>query len=97
MIYEHAYITIDIGDRVAFEHAFSNARNLLLDANGGNTAELIRSVDHPDLYLLRVGWNSVAQHTEDFASSPTGEQFGAAVAHFCTAPPRVVHFESSAL
>jgi hypothetical protein len=49
------------------------------------------------VYLLRVGWSSVAHHTEQFASSANGEQFANAVAHFFTVPPQVVHFESSAL
>jgi heme-degrading monooxygenase HmoA len=97
MIYEHAYITVDPASRAEFEDAFTSARHLLLDANGGNTAELIRSVDQPGVYLLRVGWNPASDHTEDFASSANGEQFAAAVAHFFTTPPQVVHFESLAL
>ncbi|MDH6287763.1 MULTISPECIES: antibiotic biosynthesis monooxygenase [Rhodococcus] len=97
MIYEHAYVTIDVGKRIEFEDAFTRARKYLLDANGGKTAEIIRSADHPGLYLLRVGWDSVEHHTDVFASSANGKELGEAIGHFFIETPQVIHFEDTAV
>nr|WP_271208969.1 antibiotic biosynthesis monooxygenase family protein [Rhodococcus wratislaviensis]GLK33386.1 hypothetical protein GCM10017611_02280 [Rhodococcus wratislaviensis] len=97
MIYEHAYITTDPDRRAEFEDAFARAEKYLLDANGGKTVELVRSVDHPGLYLLRVAWDSVADHTEVFASSTNGKLLAEAIGHFFTDTPQVIHFEDTAV
>ena len=94
MIYEHAYVTVAPESTGDFENAFAGAKKYLLDANDGKTAELIRSVDNPGLYLLRVGWDTVKDHTEVFAGSPNAEQFAQAVADFFVTTPQVVHFEA---
>ncbi|MDF3307543.1 antibiotic biosynthesis monooxygenase family protein [Rhodococcus sp. T2V] len=97
MIYEHAYVTVDAGNRTEFEDVFTRAKKYLLDANGGKTAEIVRSVDHPGLYLLRVGWDSVEDHTELFASSTNGKNLGEAIGHFFIETPQVIHFEDTAV
>ncbi|RYH71209.1 MAG: antibiotic biosynthesis monooxygenase [Alcaligenaceae bacterium] len=95
MIYEHAYVTTDADKSTEFEEAFARAKQYLLDANGGKTAELVRSVDHPGLYLLRVGWDSVEDHTEVFASSTNGKLLGEAIGHYFIETPQVIHFEAT--
>jgi heme-degrading monooxygenase HmoA len=95
LIYEHAYLTTDPAKREDFERSFGQAKNYLLSANGGRTVDLVRSADRPGLYLLRVGWESVAQHTEVFASSENGKRLAEAIAHFFLEPPQVVHFEGN--
>jgi heme-degrading monooxygenase HmoA len=97
MIYEHAYVTVDPGNMGEFEKAFAGARKYLSDANQGKTAELIRSVDRPGVYLLRVGWDTVEQHTDEFSSSSNGALFADAVARYFIETPQVIHFESEAL
>ncbi|RYF53227.1 MAG: antibiotic biosynthesis monooxygenase [Comamonadaceae bacterium] len=95
MIYEHAYITTDPDQRTEFEESFDRARKYLLDANGGKTVEIVRSVDHAGLYLLRVGWDSVEDHTEAFAVSTEGKLLAEAIGHYFTDTPQVVHFEDA--
>jgi len=95
MIYEHAHITIDTDKRTDFEETFAWAKKYLLDANGGKTVELVRSIDHPGHYLLRVGWDSVEDHTVVFASSTNGKLLAAAIGDFFTETPYVVHFEET--
>ena len=97
MIYEHAHITIDVDRCAEFEDAFAQAKKYLLDANGGKTVEIVRSVDHPGVYLLRVGWGSVQDHTEDFAASINGKLLAEAIGGFFTVAPYVVHFEEAAV
>ncbi|MFD9667188.1 antibiotic biosynthesis monooxygenase family protein [Rhodococcus sp. NPDC059968] len=95
MIYEHAHITIDADKRTEFEDAFARAKKYLLDANGGKTVEIVRSVDDPGLYLLRVGWDSVEDHTEVFATSINGKLLAEAIGGFFTETPSVAHFEDA--
>ena len=97
MIYEHAHITIDADKRTDFEETFARAKKYLLDANGGKPVELVRSVDNPGLYLRRVGWDSVDDHTVVFASSTNGKLLAEAIGDFFTEPPHVVHFEDTAV
>jgi heme-degrading monooxygenase HmoA len=97
MIYEYACVTVDIDESAAFEEAFANAKKYLLDANGGKTAEIVRSVDRPGLYLLRVAWDSVEDHTEHFASSVNGQRLDAAIGHYFVEEPQVIHFEETAV
>ncbi|ABH00958.1 conserved hypothetical protein (plasmid) [Rhodococcus jostii RHA1] len=97
MIYEHAYVTTDADKSAEFEEAFARAKKYLLDANGGKTVELVRSVDHPGLYLLRVGWDSVEAHTEVFASSTNGKLLGEAIGHYFVKIPHVIHFEDTTI
>lgn len=95
MIYEHAYVTIDPEQRAEFEEAFAGAKKYLVDANGGETAEIVRSVDHAGVYLLRVGWNSVEDHIEVFSASTNGKLLADAIGGFFTETPQVVHFEDA--
>jgi heme-degrading monooxygenase HmoA len=95
MVYEYAYITVDVDECAAFEEAFADAKEYLLDANGGKTAEIVRSVDRPGLYLLRVAWDSVEDHTEHFASSVNGQRLDAAIGHYFDEPPQLIHFEDT--
>jgi heme-degrading monooxygenase HmoA len=97
MVYEYAYVTVDVDESAAFEEAFADAKEYLLDANGGKTAEIVRSVDRPGLYLLRVAWDFVEDHTEHFASSVNGQQFDAAIGHYFIEAPQVIHFEETAV
>ena len=97
MIHEYAYVTVDVDESAAFEEAFADAKKYLLDANGGKTAEIVRSVDRPGLYLLRVAWDSVEDHTQHFASSVNGRQLDAAIAHYFVKEPQVIHFEETAV
>lgn len=57
MIYEHTELRVRPGDGPRLTTDFAGVRHLLLQSPGCISAELIRGVDHPDTYLLRVGWD----------------------------------------
>lgn len=97
MVCEYADVTVDTDEGAAFEQAFANAKKYLLDANGGKTAEIVRSVDRPGLYLLRVAWDSIEDRTEHFASSVNGQRLDAAIGHYFVDTPQVIHFEDAAV
>ncbi|MBA4865169.1 antibiotic biosynthesis monooxygenase [Streptomyces sp. PSKA54] len=92
MIYEHAELRLHPGVGVRLEADFAAARHLLLEAPGCRSAELLRSVDHADTYLLRVGWERLEDHTEIFPGTPQSKAFAEAVTPHCVARPRVVHY-----
>jgi heme-degrading monooxygenase HmoA len=97
MVYEYAYVTVEVDKVAEFEQAFAHAKKYLLDANGGKTAELVRSVDRPGLYLLRVAWDSIEDHIERFAASVNGQQLDAAIGRYFIETPQVIHFEDTAV
>ncbi|MCX5435613.1 MULTISPECIES: antibiotic biosynthesis monooxygenase [unclassified Streptomyces] len=92
MIYEHAELHVHPRGGVRLETDFAAVRHLLLEAPGCRSAELLRSVDHPDTYLLRVGWERLEDHTDVFPGTPQAKAFAEAVAPHCVARPRVVHY-----
>jgi heme-degrading monooxygenase HmoA len=97
VIHEYAYVTVDVDKAAEFEEAFADAKKYLLNANGNKTAEIVRSVDRPGLYLLRVAWDSIEDHTEHFASSVNGRHLDAAIGHYFIDTPQVIHFEDAAV
>lgn len=92
MIIEHAEFQVTRGAGAAFEEAFEQVRSLVLDAEGCRSVALLPSVDVADTYLLRVGWDRLADHIEVFAASPEAERLQKALVPHCSAPPRVVHY-----
>jgi len=96
MIFEHAHVTVAAERQSDFERAFADVKKYLVAANGGKTAELVRSVDTEGLYLMRVGWDSVEQHLA-FGSSPDARTIVDALGGFFVGTPTVVHFEKLGL
>jgi heme-degrading monooxygenase HmoA len=92
MIYEHAYLTIDPDDADAFEGAFDSARQHLESAPGCRSVDLVRSVDQPKTYLLKVGWGRLEDHLEVFPGTDNARSFGEAVASYFQGEPLVMHF-----
>jgi heme-degrading monooxygenase HmoA len=94
---EHAYLTITPGREAEFEAAFLDARPVLTGASGCQEAELFRDSEEPGSYLLRVGWETLADHLEVFPASAAGEKFASQVAHFFASTPQVRHFDAAAV
>ncbi|XVQ09651.1 antibiotic biosynthesis monooxygenase family protein [Spirillospora sp. CA-255316] len=94
MIVEHAEFSVRPDAAPDFEAAFARSRHLLLEAHGCRGADLLRSVDRPDTYLLRVHWDRLEDHTETFPATPQAGLFAEAIAPHCVEPPRVVHYEA---
>lgn len=93
MVVEHAYISVDPARRAEFEAAYAKAEPILAGAQGCTGTALFRDVERPGGYLLRVGWQRLADHLEVFPTSDAGRAFAAHVAGFFTGAPEVRHFE----
>lgn len=72
MIFEHAQLTLPAGGEPDFLNSYPTVRDNLLAAPGCRSADLHKSVDHPGVYLLRVGWNTLSDHTEVFPETEQG-------------------------
>lgn len=96
MIIEHAEFQVTRGAGAAFEEAYEQIRPLVLNAQGCRFVALLPSVDVADTYLLRVGWDRLADHIEVFAASPEAERLREVIAPHCATPPRVVHYTADA-
>lgn len=91
-IYEHAEFAVESGMGSRLESEFGRVRDLLLRAKGCRSVELARSVDVADTYLLRVGWDSLADHTEVFPGTAEAEELIVLLQSLTMGPPRVVHW-----
>jgi heme-degrading monooxygenase HmoA len=74
MIFEHAQLTIPIDGEPAFLESYPGVRDNLLASPGCRSVDLHRSLDRPRVYLLRVGWNSLSDHTEVFPETEQGRE-----------------------
>jgi heme-degrading monooxygenase HmoA len=87
MIHELARFEIKTGSEADFEAAFEKARPLFGRAKGMLGADLRRSAEHPSVYWLIIGWETIENHMVDFRES---EDFtiwrGLVSACFATAP-----------
>lgn len=97
MIYEYAQLRIAEKDQAAFERAAPAARRILLAAEGCRNVQISRSVDEPDLYLLKVGWDSIDDHLETFPQSEQGTALGELIGGLFAEEPTVAHFHEGDL
>ena len=95
MIVEYAYLRILPGREDEFERSFDTARPILTGAHGCVSATLSRDVEHPSSYLLRVTWQTLADHLETFPASAAGRRFAEHVAPYFDGDPQVRHFAAA--
>lgn len=92
MILERALIRVRPGEEAAFEAAFAEARQVILSAGGCRSAEVLRGVESPSLYLLLVEWASLEDHTEGFRGSALFTRWRELIGPYFAEPPDVEHF-----
>ncbi|MBG6226646.1 heme-degrading monooxygenase HmoA [Arthrobacter sp. CAN_A2] len=73
MILEHATLTIHPDCHEAFLAAYPQLQAHLTASAGCRSVDLYPSVDRQDVYLLRVAWDTLEDHTEVFPASENGQ------------------------
>ena len=91
MITEIADFMIKAGSETEFEAGFVKARALFARAKGCSGAELRRSIETPQRYLLFVQWETLENHTVDFRESQDFTAWRDLVGRFFASPPVVAH------
>lgn len=92
-VHEYAILTIDPARAAEFAAVLPDAERVLRGAPGVRSVEFQRAVDRPEVYLLKVGWDSVEDHVERFPSTPQAERLAATIGGFFLETPFVAHFE----
>ncbi|MBM4361428.1 MAG: antibiotic biosynthesis monooxygenase [Deltaproteobacteria bacterium] len=77
-----------------FEAAIALAlRTVMSRARGMLGAEVRRSLESPDRYLLTVRWATLEDHTVHFRGGPLFAEWRGIIGPFFAAPPVVEHLE----
>ncbi|MBG6181275.1 antibiotic biosynthesis monooxygenase family protein [Arthrobacter sp. CAN_A1] len=92
MIYEHAQLTIHPDGHKEFRTTYPAIRENLLAVQGCRSVDLHPSVDQPEVYLLRVGWDSLSDHTEVFPQTEEGRTVLALLKAHVTSV-EMIHFD----
>jgi quinol monooxygenase YgiN len=93
MITEYATLKAAPEQVQAFEQAASEARVLFLSHLDCRSFRLDRVVETPGVYLLIVGWASVAAHVDDFRQTEAFQRWRELAGPFFVDPPQVIHGE----
>ncbi|GAB4067877.1 antibiotic biosynthesis monooxygenase [Ancylobacter sonchi] len=91
MIVEVAELTIKPGDEAAFEAGVAEAAPLFLRSKGCHGLTLQKVVETPNVYRLRVNWETLENHMVDFRGSEEFQTWRKIVGGFFAAPPAVTH------
>ena len=75
MIVEIARIKIKSGMESQFEEALRFVAAAFKRAKGCHGSEMRRSLEHRDVYYVRVEWDTVENHMVDFRNSPDGAEW----------------------
>jgi heme-degrading monooxygenase HmoA len=95
VILEVADIRIRPGEQAAFEAAIRHGLDTVASkAQGFQRANVRRSIESPERYLLQIEWDTLEDHTVGFRQGPLFPQWRAIVGPFFAAPPAVEHFEA---
>jgi quinol monooxygenase YgiN len=93
MIVEYIRYTIPAEQHAAFVRAYEQAREPLDASPNCLGYELARCVDEPDVYVLRIEWDSAEGHLRGFRGSPGFRAFFAAVGPYVGNIVEMRHYE----
>ncbi len=91
-VLEHVLLPVAAARAADFEAAFARARPLIEASPGFRGLHLARCLERDDAYLLLVGWDSLAAHTEGFRGSPAYTEWRALLHHHYDPFPVVEHY-----
>ena len=96
MITEVVELQIKDGEAAAFEHAISQAEEVLSRATGWQGLSLMRCIEDPQRYQALICWDTADNHMVDFREGPLFADWRALVGQFFTKPPEVLHYDTVA-
>jgi hemoglobin len=97
MIVEVIRYQIVEGQEAAFEDAYRQAQQCLIDSPHCLGYELTRCLKHRGRYVLLIRWDSVDGHLKGFRGGPTFRRFLALVAPFVNQIEEMEHYEQTAI
>lgn len=97
MILEVALLSVRPDQTEAFEHAFSQARNIIAAMPGCISHELQRCIEQANQYILLVRWQTLEDHEVGFRNSTQYQEWKKLLHHFYEPFPAVLHYEAVGL
>lgn len=91
MVIEQVTLNVNAGQESGFEAAMVEARSVLAAAEGSRSVQLVRGVESPSKYVLRIEWNAIDDHTA-FTRTEGIVRFRALVGSYFAERPQMEHF-----
>jgi quinol monooxygenase YgiN len=92
MIIEIATFSIHPDKNAEFEHAFTEARQVITQAEGCGAVAMHKSLETPGRFVLTVQWPTVAHHMDKFRNSTLFQEWRRILGPYFAATPAVEHF-----
>jgi heme-degrading monooxygenase HmoA len=92
MVTELAILDVKPGREAAFEQAFGQAKSIIAASPGFRSLQLQRCLEQASRYVLIVGWETLADHTEGFRGSDAYQEWRRLLHHFYDPFPTVEHY-----
>jgi SAM-dependent methyltransferase/heme-degrading monooxygenase HmoA/ribosomal protein S18 acetylase RimI-like enzyme len=93
MILESVILNIILGKEQEFEKNFAQAEKIIIKMNGYIDHELQKSLEHKNIYLLLVKWETIEDHQIGFRKSPEYQEWKGLLHHFYDPFPEVKYFQ----
>lgn len=93
MVEETFMLDVEPGTEAAFEQDFRKVVQILKNAKGFLGAELKRSIEQENRFLVAIAWNSVEEHTEEFKKTAAFEQMKAILLPHYLETPNIQHYK----
>lgn len=92
MVVEYALLTVAEGEIERLRAAVPEATSILLSSPGCTAVEFEQSLEPRNVFLMKVVWDRIEDHTEGFANSDLAPRLGALIGSLFVVPPSVAHF-----
>lgn len=92
MVLERALIPILPGQEEQFEQAIAKARDVIAQAQGFRTLQLLRGIESQHTYLLLIEWETLEDHVPGFRESVLFDQWRALIGPYFDGAPQVEHY-----
>jgi heme-degrading monooxygenase HmoA len=93
MIIEVAILEAKPGTADAMRDGLQRARAVIAQARGYRGSTFHQAIERPERFVLRIAWDSVADHTEGFRQGPRFPAWRAHWAEYLAGSPDVLHYE----
>ena len=74
MVFEINEVEVAPEETEAFERAFAEAAPLLLQVRGCRSATLLRCIEQPGTYQIRIGWKRIEDHVEHYPKTEEAQR-----------------------
>jgi len=94
VILEQVIFAIEPGSEAEFEAAVEQAKEVIAQARGFRSLQLLRGIEQPSTYLMLNEWDTVDDHMVGFRESELFVRWRELIGPHFAAAPEVTHFEA---